>query len=162
VKIKKPEDEKYFKDIVLNDILEEISNEGEGTVTHTSHIKKRKTSQKKRSTQTLLFMAIFILLILFIITLFRLLTDAAAEVKPVFQTPKSTILHSDTQEWKMEEDRVGSTKSTAPKVIKTKHISKKEVTPKTIEIKAVKSKPLPKQKTQRELAKEALRQQMLH
>ena len=162
MKIKKPEDEKYFKDIVLNDILEEISNEGEGTVNPTVQIKKRKRSQKIISLKTLLFIAGVTLLVLFIIILFRLVSDATTEEKPIPQTPKNTIVTPETQDWKMKEDRVGYKKTMLPKMIITKQISKKEEPNKTIEIKAVKSKPLPQKKTERELAKEILRQQMLN
>lgn len=41
MKIRKPDDEKFFKDIVLNDILEEISNEDGVTPNDTSKALKR-------------------------------------------------------------------------------------------------------------------------
>jgi cytoskeletal protein RodZ len=162
VKIKKPEDEKYFKDVVLNDILEEISNEDEITVENTAKRKKKKNTHKKRSVKYLVFMAIVILLTLFIITLFKLVTGATTEVKP---TPNNTTPKADTQSWKMPEDRKDYKKTTPPKVLKEKKISKKVVKSTTIKIKPKKSKPLPPppaKKTERELAKEALRQQMLN
>jgi len=160
VKIKKPEDEKYFKDIVLKDILEEISNEGEGTADNTVH--KKKASRKKLSTKSLLFLAISILLVLFTIVLFRLVDDATTQITPVPQIPVVPTAQDDAEAWKMEEDRSDSKKTTASKVVKATFIPKKEVIPKPIKIKSVKKKPLPKKKTERELAKEALRQQMLN
>jgi len=156
VKIRKPEDEKYFKDIVLNDILEEISSEDEIKTDNTARIKKSKSSQKKFSVKSLLFMAIAILLVLFIITLFKLVTESTAEVKPLSPTPKSTTTKMDAESWKMPEDSGKHKKATK--------ISKKVIKSNTIEIKPKKSKtlPTPKKKTERELAKEALRQQMLN
>ena len=166
MKIKKPEDEKYFKDIVLNDILEEISNEvGEG-IDNSPQVKKRKTSQKKPSTKKLLYLALGIILILFIIILFRLVTDATTEVKPITiqPTPKITAPQTNTQTWKMPEDRKNDKKTTSSKTLKEKKIPKKPVTNNIVKIKPKKRKilPLPKQKSERELAKEALRKQMLN
>lgn len=57
----------------------------------------------------------------------------------------------------MPEDRAGYTKPVPPKVVKEKPLPKTEIksTP-------AKMKPVPIQKTERELAKEALKQQMLN
>ena len=165
MKIRKPEDEKFFKDVVLNDILEEISNEDEIKTDSIARIKKRKTSQKTFSVKSLLFMAIAILLVLFIITLFKLVTESTAEVKPLSQTPKVTTTMTDEASWKMPEDRGDYKKITSSKVLKETQIPKKVIKRNTIEIKPKKSKPLPPpslKKTERELAKEALRQQMLN
>jgi len=159
VKIKKPEDEKYFKDIVLRDILEEISNE-EGIAIHTPQIKR--PSKKKLFSKNILFITISIIFLFFMITLFKLVTDVTTEEKPISQTSETLI--TDTQEWKMEEDKADDKKIVAPKAVQETHISKKAVQNKTIEIKAVKPKPVTKQKTEREreIAKEILRQQMLN
>jgi len=165
VKIRKPEDEKFFKDVVLKDILEEISNEDEIKTDSTARIKKRKSSQKTFSVKSLLFMAIAILLVLFIITLFKLVTESTEEVKPLSQTPKVITTKTDAESWKMPEDGGDYKKITSSKVLKETQIPKKVIKRNTIEIKPKKSKPLPPpslKKTERELAKEALRQQMLN
>ena len=164
MKIKKPEDEKYFKDIVLKDILDEISNEDEIKVSKTVKRKKKKDSRKKLSAKTLIFLAIFILFLLFIIILFRLFSDATSEVTPMPTTKVVSVTTQkvDAQEWKMKEDRADYMKTTSPKMKKVKHTPKKEILNKPIKIKTVKSKPIVKKRTERELAKEALRQQMLN
>ena len=157
MKIKKPEDEKYFKDIVLNDILEEISNETGAP--KPAELKKKTTHKKKYFSKGIFFIIIAILFFFFVMTLLNLVTDATTEAKPISTIPTHTI--AETEDWKMDEDIGASQKTTLPKVIKAKPIVQKKVQTKTIEMKAVKPKPIPKQKTERELAKEALRQQML-
>ena len=158
MKIKKPEDEKYFKDVVLNDILEEISNETGAPLIHKS--KKRKSHKNKFFSKTLFFIIIAVLFFLFVMVLFSLVTDATTEVKPITKVPKTVL--PDTPEWKMNEDIGIARQNTVKKVVKEKPVVHKKVQNETIEIKAVKAKPVPRQKTERELAKEALRQQMLN
>ncbi len=157
MKIKKPEDEKYFKDIVLNDILEEISNETGAP--KPAELKKKTASKKKFFSKGLFFIIIAILFFFFVMALLNLVTDATTETKPISTIPIHAI--DETEDWKMDEDIGVSKKTTLPKEIKIKPIVQKQVQTKTIEIKAVKPEPIPKQKTERELAKEALRQQML-
>ena len=145
MKIRKPEDERFFKDIVLNDILEEISSEN-GTILKSTHQpKKQKSSIKK-------IFFIFLSIIIFIAILFKLLTytDNKVEVTPKVAIPN-------TQEWKMEKDRVGYKKISLPKVIKEEYPLKKTSSNKISKIKII-----PIQKTERELAKEVLRQQLLN
>ena len=161
MKIRKPEDEKFFKDVVLKDILEEISNEDEIRETNTVKLKKRK-SYYTLLTKTIFFIVITTILTLFSILLFSLVTDATQEEKPTSKGLEVIMPKETTQEWKMEEDRAGYIKTIPHKTETAKHIPQKETLSKTIEIKAVKSKPLPKKKTEHELAKEALRQQMLN
>ncbi len=147
MKIRKPDDEKFFKDIILNDILGEISSETQDEPTDTYQSKKKKSSGKK-----ILTISIGIILLLAMAILFNLIT----ETKTVAQhTPKKPA--SDKQEWKMEEDRNVYKEKLPIKVVEKKTIPKKEVvyTP-------VKIEPIPIQKTERELAKEALRQQLLN
>jgi len=155
VKIKKPEDEKYFKDVVLKDILTEISHETGAKINHNSSAKKRKKTKQKISSKILFFMASVILLVSFTLILFKYVGEATVEAQPVPKMPTVTITESKEESWKMPEDREAH-KKPAPK--------KKVVhTPiKPIEIKAIKSKPKPKQMSERERAKEALRQQMLN
>lgn len=63
MKIRKPEDEKYFKDIVLNNILDEISSE---TGAPTSKETKRKIAFKRNIIfGGLTLLTIFLLLLLF-------------------------------------------------------------------------------------------------
>ncbi len=157
MKIKKPEDEKYFKDIVLNDILEEISNETGAP--KPAELKKKTTHKKKYFSKGIFFIIIAILFFFFVMALLNLVTDAMTETKPISTIPIHAI--DETEDWKMDEDIGVSKKTTLPNEIKIKPIVQKQVQTKTIEIKAVKPKPIPKQKTERELAKEALRQQML-
>ena len=154
MRIKKPEDEKYFKDVVLKNILTEISHETGAKINHNSSVEKQKKSKQKISSTLLFFIASAILLVLFTLILFKYVWEATVEEKPVLQTPTVTTTESKEESWKMPEDREAY-KKPAPK--------KKVVhTPiKPIEIKAVKSKPKPKQMSEREHAKEALRQQLL-
>jgi hypothetical protein len=149
VKIKKPEDEKYFKDIVLKDILDEISDEtGAPKVSEST---KRKPRKSKLFSKTLIFIITAILFVFFVLVLFNLVTDATIEPKAIAKLDTNVTI--ETEDWKMDEDRVASKKTTVAKAIKIKP---------AIQIKAVKPKPLPRKKTERELAKEALRQQMLN
>jgi len=161
VKIKKPEDEKYFKDIVLNDILDEISNEDKIQTDTTTQKIKRKPSKKKLFNRTILFTLLAASLLLFMLMFFTLVPDATNEVKPI--PKKSIVLPPETkeQEWKMEEDRVGYKKPIS-KIVKKESKPKKNIPTKVIKVKPKKSKVMPIQKTERELAKEALRQQLLN
>ena len=152
MKIKKPEDEKYFKDVVLKDILTEISHETGASINHNPSVKKRKKSKQKISSKTLFFMASAILLVLFALILVKFVGEATVEEKPVPQTPTLTTAESKEESWKMPEDR-----ETYKKPIAKKKVLHTPIKP--IEIKAAKSKP--KQMSERERAKEALRQQML-
>ncbi len=152
MKIRKPDDEKFFKDIVLNDILDEISNEDKDVVDDAPQPRKKKHSKKNLSGKKIFFVGLTLSLILLILVLFKLVTDATNVVKHPFEkvTP-------DTQEWKMDRDRNDYNKTLPKKVVKEKKTLIKE-----IQIKPLKIKPIPVQKTERELAKEALRQQMLN
>ena len=164
MKIKKPEDEKYFKDIVHKDILEEISNEDEVQVENTAKPKRKKSSQKLIA-KTIFYLIIMAILIVFSILLFSFVTDATSEKKPADKVVKTLTSEVDTQAWKMEEDRKGYIRKPPSKVKKTKDTHNLEilkVSNDTVKLKPVKSKSIPKQKTEHELAKEALRQQMLN
>ena len=147
MKIKKPEDEKYFKDVVLKDILTEISHETGTKINHNSSAKKRKKTKQKISSTLLFFIASAILLVLFSLILFKYVGEATVEEKSVPQTLTVPTTESKEESWKMPEDRETYKKPIAKK--KVLH------TP----IKAAKSKP--KQMSERERAKEALRQQLL-
>ena len=152
MKIRKPDDEKYFKDIVLNDILGEISNENEKTPDNSYQQKDTSSVKNKFSAKQLFNVGIGIALLLFIIILWNLST----ETEPVAQhTPEKPTI--DKQEWKMEKDRNVYKEKLPMKVVKKKIIPKKEVvyTP-------VKLEPILIQKTERELAKEVLKQQLLN
>ena len=157
MKIKKPEDEKYFKDIVLNDILEEISNETGAP--KPAELKKKTTQKKKFISKGLFFIITAVLFFFFVMILWSLVTDATKETKSTATIPTRTI--AETEDWKMSKDIGLSKKTTQLKKIHKKPIVQKNVQTKTREINTVKPKPKPKQKTERELAKEALRQQML-
>ena len=151
MKIRKPDDEKYFKDIVLNDILGEISNENEDAP-NAHQSKNRPSTKNKFSVKKIFTIGLGILLLLFIVLLFNLDT----ETKPIEKhTPEKPTI--DKQEWKMEEDRNGYKEKLPIKIIEKKTTPKKEIvyTP-------VKIEPIPIQKTERELAKEILRQQLLN
>jgi len=151
VKIQKPEDEKYFKDIVLNDILEEISNEHKDTSEHTLMLKEESPDKKKLSSKEVLSFIIITLLVLFIILVFKPLSRTETPV-----TPKSKKITIDTQEWKMEEDRSNYKKVLpAKKVVITPSIPKIKVQQKAIE-----KKPISSKKSEREIAKQLLKQQM--
>jgi len=174
LKIRKPNDEKFFKDIVLNDILDEISSE-----TGVSSRNSRKPKKKKIFIKVFFLIFITIALVWFSIVLFKLVSDATTLEKPV---PKTTeIQEHDTQEWKMQEDR---------KEQKNNIIVLPNITPKAIEKKPVqtskshvelfkkpKVKIVPKVNPERKVlplneeakqalirknAKEALKQQMLN
>lgn len=152
MKIRKPDDEKYFKDIVLNDILGEISNEN-GEIPDNNYQQKNTSSVKKKFSAKKLFnVVISIALLLLIIILLNLSTETETVVQ---HTPKKTTI--DKQEWKMEKDRNGYKEKLPIKVVGKKTIPKKEVI-----LESVKIEPIPIQKTERELAKEVLRQQLLN
>jgi len=163
VKIRKPDDEKFFKDVVLNDILDEISNEDGVASNNKPHPRKKNTFGK-----TLLYLVIGFTLVLFVVILFRFVgeaTTAKTIEKPIPQKIVPEL--NDTQEWKMEEDRSDYQKPVPPKVVQEKAIIEKAIIEKPVikmEIKKdpVKLKPVPIQKTEREIAKESLRQQMLN
>jgi len=149
VKIRKPEDEKYFKDVVLKDIFEEISKE--------NGIKQeripQKALQKKRRSQYLLFLFMVLLLILFtLITMPFLKGITTKDSKITITTYKKKI----KEEWKMPEDRDGYVPTIEKKM--------KKITPKQIparnhlESKKVKRE---RSKSEKELAIEKLRQQLL-
>lgn len=158
--IKKPEDEKYFKDIVLNDILDEISTEvGEKKM----HSKPSAVKTKKRNSfnglfvlKVILYFTLIAVLLFFTLIVFGKTTDAIIEPIPTKALTKKE--DNKTQDWKMQKDII---------IKKDKISHKKQGIEKNIiqidskNIKAIKSKPIVEQKTQRELAKEALRQQML-
>jgi len=152
VKIRKPDDEKFFKDIVLNDILGEISSETKETPNHTYKHKNTASVKKKFSAKQLFNIGIGIALLLLIIVLFTPNTETKTVVQ---HTPKKPAV--DKQEWKMEKDRKGYKEKSPVKVVKKKTIPKKEIL-----LKPTKIEPIPIQKTERELAKEVLRQQLLH
>jgi len=150
VKIQKPEDEKYFKDIVLNDILEEISNEHKNTSEHIPILKKE-SPKKKLSSKEVLSFIIITLLVLFIILVFKPLSRTETPV-----TPKSKKVTIDTQEWKMEEDR-----SNYKKVLPVKKVVIPLSIPKIkVQQKAIEKKPIFSKKSEREIAKQILKQQM--
>ncbi len=151
MKIRKPDDEKFFKDIILNDILEEISNENKD-ISHTRSIKKRPSSKNIFSSKNLLNISIGIFSLLLIVLLFNL----ATETEPVEKTTQKKSVF-DKQEWEMEKEREEYKEELPFEVVEKKVIQKKEVKSKPIKIKSI-----PIQKTERELAKEALRQQMLN
>jgi len=156
VKIKKPEDEKYFKDIVLKDILDEISTEtGAPKVSEST---KRKPRKSKLFSKTLFFLIILLLFFFFVLMLSHLVTDATTEPKAIAKLDTNTTV--ETEDWKMEKDRLTSKKTTLRKAIKVKPFVQKKVQSNTVEHKTVKPKPLPRKKTERELAKEALLRQM--
>jgi len=152
VKIRKPDDEKFFKDIVLNDILREISNETKETPNHTYRQKNTSSVKKKFSAKQLFYAGIGIALPLLIIILFTPNTENKTIVQ---HTPKKPAI--DKEEWKMEKDRRGHREKLPVKAAKKKTIPKKEIL-----LKPTKIEPIPIQKTERELAKEVLRQQLLH
>ena len=152
MKIRKPDDEKYFKDIVLNDILREISNETEEKSNHIYKQKNTSSIKKKFSAKQLFNIGIGIALLLLIIVLFTPNTETKTVVQ---HTPKKPAI--DKQEWKMEKDRKGYKEKLPVNVVKKKTIPKKEIL-----LKPTKIESIPIQKTQRELAKEVLRQQLLH
>jgi len=155
VKLKKPEDEKYFKDIVLNDILEEISNEVGEPVPQHSHVKKKSSTIIKK----ILSFFFIILLIAFIFTLFKLITDANSIESP---SPSTKLV--DKEDWKMESDRTTVKQHTQTNTLKKSSLPNIPIAPKTIEMQIPKqSHPTQtKVKTERERAKEALKQQMLN
>jgi len=157
VKIKKPEDEKYFKDIVLNDILEEISTETGAP--KPSQLKQRKKHNNKLFSKILFYIIIGIVFFFFVMALSKLVTDATIEVEPAPNTESNTTV--DTEDWKMPKDRVDAKKTSIPNVIELTPLHKVKVQKETVDVEVVEQKPMIKQKTQRELAKEALKQQML-
>ncbi|MBA1421116.1 MAG: hypothetical protein FAF03_09775 [Epsilonproteobacteria bacterium] len=140
----------------LNDILEEISTE---TGAPKPSQLKQKNLRKINYFLKPCFFIIAIVFSLFIVVLSNLVTDATKEVK---STPKIvTSSPENTEDWKMPEDRIESKKTSVPHVIELTPVHKKMVQKKPIKVESVKPKPKIKKKTERELAKEALRLQML-
>ena len=158
MKLKKPEDEKYFKDIVLNDILEEISNEV-GEPLNPSQEKKGKSSTKILTLKKILSLIFILLLILFIGILFKLVTEASTE-----QTPTEITKVVDEEDWKMESDRTALKKNTPMNTFKKPTLPKMPIPPSIIETQIQKPDQLKQTnvKTERERAKDALKEQMLH
>jgi len=151
VKIQKPEDEKYFKDIVLNDILEEISNETKVTSEYIPMSKNNASTKKFFSAKKILS---FILLLIVSFIIFFILSSSTVTIV----TPKTQEMTTDTQEWKMEEDRTDYDHTRQHKeTVKQKTVPNVVIIKKVIE-----EKPMPPKKTEREVAKEQLKQQMLN
>ena len=152
MKIKKPEDEKFFKDIVLNNILDEISSEKEDILDDGFPHQIKQKSTNKISANKILIVLLSIILFVIAVLLFNLTTETKTEEK---HTRKKPII--DKQEWKMEKDRKVDKEKLSTKVVEEKMPPKEEVKTQLINI-----EPIPIQKTERELAKEALRQQLLN
>ena len=152
MKIKKPEDEKFFKDIVLNNILNEISSEKEDIFDDSYSHQIKQKSTNKISDNKILTVLLSIILFVIAVLLFTLPTETKTEGK---HTRKNPII--DKQEWKMEKDKKVDKEKLSTKVFEEKMPPKEEVKPQLINI-----EPIPIQKTERELAKEALRQQLLN
>jgi hypothetical protein len=157
VKIQKPEDEKYFKDIVLNDILEEISNETNDNTKHKTMSQKKYASTKRPSSKKILSFIIVFLLLLFMGILFISETQTKIDIKSTIQKKPIT-----TQKWKMEKDRTDNGEIATPKTI-TKPLPLPLIKINTpIETKKEEKKPMVNEITERERAKKALKQQMLN
>ena len=120
MKIRKPDDEKFFKDIVLNDILGEISSETKDTSNHTYKQKNTLSVKKNFSTRQLFNIGISIALLLLIIVLFTPNIETKTVVQ---QTPKKPAI--DKQEWKMEKDRKEYKEKLPVKVAKKRLFQKK-------------------------------------
>ena len=140
MKIRNPEDEKYFKDITLNSILQEISQENEKNEDFNKALQSEinNKSQTKFYLQIIFYAIMTILLLLFFFI-------------PLNQ-PKSTVNTS----------KAPSTKATQKKTIDT--IQTKEKLPEKIKlpevIKMVSKKKKPTTESIRDTAKEALLKQM--
>jgi cytoskeletal protein RodZ len=148
VKIRKPEDEKYFKDITLNSILQEISKENEVSQ-HRSAPKKT----EKRSKTLLIFKMIFFGIFPILLLLFFFIPFKQTDTKIAKKTETYTTAPSDKKSVSKTE--------TKDKVIKKIAIAKKPKTPKESNVvEIVSKKEAPKNKTAREKAKENLLKQM--
>lgn len=160
MKIRKPNDEKYFKDIVLNDILVEISNE---------NVQDKKTTITSKKNKPFLTRKTFYILSICLILIFTLFNFKP--LKQLAPTKVDSKEMNNTQSWKMEKDQNGSHDNESLNIVK-KITSERQTSPKEIytETKNAQpvstpkpiSKPVLTEEMQRELAKEALRQQMLN
>lgn len=142
MKIRNPEDEKYFKDITLNNILQEISQEDEKNKDYNKALQSEinNKSQTKFYLQIIFYAIMTILLLLFFFT-------------PLNQLkPKSIVNTSKTPSAKAIQKKTIDT-------IKTKEkLPDKIKLPEVIEMVAKKKKPTIE--TIRDTAKEALLKQM--
>lgn len=156
MKIRKPDDEKFFKDIVLNDILVEISNENGDLPENASP-----AINKKYSNTTIVI--IFLVILTLVVSIVFWYTPKKSTITKKQTTSKNI---KTLQSWKMDEDITGYKKTNSKKIVVKKIISEKSIPQKVIKNKTIPKsallKSIPIQKTQRELAKEALRQQMLN
>ena len=145
MRIKKPEDEKYFKDIVLKEILDEISTEtGAPKVLESS---KKEPQKNRLLSKTLFFSIIVLIFFFFVLTLSRFLTDVIRPSQTIASMDTNTTV--ETEDWKMKEDRIPVQKSRRIKTIKVKPIVPQHIKSQYIQ-----------KKTDRIRAKEALLHQM--
>jgi len=142
VKIRNPEDEKYFKDITLNNILQEISQEDEENEDYNKALQGEinNKSQTKFYLKIIFYAIMTILLLLFFFT-------------PLSQLKPKNIVNT---------SKTPSAKATQKKTIDT--IKTKEKLPEKIKlpevIEIVSKKKKPTTETIRDTAKEALLKQM--
>jgi len=139
VKIKNPQDEKYFKDITLNNILLEISKENETYHNKSVHNKTEKESQTQFYFKIMFFAILPILLLLFFFIPFKQIDTKRTKTSNIQLIQKKTI----------------------PKMQTKEKITKKTVLPKKARvIKVITQKKNPLKRTVREQAKEDLLKQM--
>jgi len=140
VKIRNPEDEKYFKDITLNNILQEISNETQDHIDEPMYHKEESKSQNTFYFQMMLFGLLPIALLLFFFT-------------PFSQTDNNQVKKMQTKSIpQTQTDSIGRAQL-KPKYVKHTTTTKpKEITP-------IAQNETPK--TQREIAKASLKNSLL-
>ena len=172
MKIKKPEDEKYFKDIVLNSILDEISSE-----THIANATQNNQKEPPRTTEPtekksifkkVFFALVSIIFLAFVLFLVNLIQEAINDNTPADLTIEKNT--TSTKEYTtIQEDRTKTyhqtqtVKHTIPNKPLTKKlpVKKEELSAQIIEFKVIHPSSSAKPKNDRERAKEALKKQML-
>ena len=177
MKIKKPEDEKYFKDIVLNSILDEISSETHiaNSIQNNQKELPRTTepTEKKSIFKRVFFALVSIIFLAFVLFLVNLIQEAVNDNTPadlaIEKNTTSTKEHTTIQEDRTKTyHQTQTVKHTIPSKPLTKKlpskkepVKKEELSAQIIEFKVIHPPSSAKPKNDRERAKEALKKQML-
>ena len=141
MKIQKPEDEKYFKDIVLNNILEEISQEDENCIPDLFPCTREKKSKTKLFLHIVFFGLLPIMLLVFFFTPLKTTNKQITKDTTIITAPKKTV-------------------TTLQKEVLQPHKIVKPRKQQTKTIKIISKNPKPKIESVRDKAKNDLLQQM--
>jgi len=141
VKIRNPEDEKYFKDTTLNHILEEISQEDKNCIPDLLPCRREKKQKTKLFLSIVFFAILPIMLLVFFFTPLKTTNKQITKDTAIITAPKKTV-------------------TTLQKEVLQPHkiVNPREQQTKTIKI--ISKKPTPKKESIRDKAKNDLLKQM--